>query len=1184
MRSEEAEEAHVFGKTLYRHLLRQRMRASCILSVLTSTFVVSACVKDLDTTPPPARTVSLGEKIYLELCNRIASGEDPGDVAGIRSRPVCELGLAPGATAGPKLKALYRYRASLIHALNDAIPAEITTDANTLVTSLLPLYDQGIMQPTTRAAAALLAELAADPQSIAGMARMSQREGYRPPAMAPGLIQPLLRYPQLQAFTRVLMNTVGEGSGGKPIFDQLLLATQHTLRNSDDLLLDPADPQHLYLDARDMVLSENAAHSDGTDRWVIRRDHRGMAMVHTINNQIPFPFSDRNRDGFADINDAGQFIDAQGAPIRVPAPFPVTGIVADADIPSIADTTNVTDVAHLTSNSQPSQTVIPERRDSNGLLLSPTGLPVYEYINVSQTLLAGLMLETRELVKQHPGILIDSIAPIQLLLGTPSAQTYTFANGEQMHFNGYDVDRSPLLDLMHAAHFMLDKPFFPPAVAAQSEIVSTQEVPLAEMVDLFNKVSDWLDEPAFANAELAKNNILLDELLALLIEIANEDSTSIHAGQTYTLLGRLIEAFKDDHVQALGPLFAKQMRYRDYVNYNPANINGPPIGSLSTPVDRNRPDVFDNRSVFQRFLHLVHDTNGAKMCNKDHAVVSTASLRSKAPAICNAVPVMCDIPLFGTDRNGDGRVDRDTEGYAPCALFQIDNMAIFYLESIVGQATMTFKDQTLERLTNLPGLLGLNQDLLEVLSEIDGFRKHPTAPALNRLIFAPRNEAIRELIDAPLGIDGASLESRHPGTIFAWELGGFYDNIRPLAQAFVDHGRADLLADMMSILHRHWPSIHNDTTQNIDPNLPAYSHKSGAVQFEELLARTMDEGRMMQANRDLLAAAAFVQVPDHTGTMVSGQDVIVQMLQYLLKPDPIIAFRNGGMIYTRADGHPVAGPMAPAHLLVQALRDADNALDRSIPLRKAFTDSLTYARKQFLPVTHDIDGTHFANRRAYLATQAVTAFAAKQIQRHVTVGDLSTWARDLPNDTRDKLRHPITASLVQLLDLANNNDPLQQNIDQMVLYMLDNTSAASPFGMTVSNVVDQLQALADITSLKPFIHHMAGAFTLNEGLIDSSLRMMQHVDPLDPHGILPRLLSNVVTVVHHGSVLDQSQPIPLQVFADVITAVQRTQPGPTSPLTSADAKAICTSVGDFLIDDYRGLERLSKLITNRHWP
>lgn len=62
-------------------------------------------------------------------------------------------------------------------------------------------------------------------------------------------------------------------------------------------------------------------------------------------------------------------------------------------------------------------------------------------------------------------------------------------------------------------------------------------------------------------------------------------------------------------------------------------------GSCSHKPDRPRPDSGFNRSVFQRFLHLINDSNHARMCNKDGATVSVDGLPIGSFAACDGFQI-----------------------------------------------------------------------------------------------------------------------------------------------------------------------------------------------------------------------------------------------------------------------------------------------------------------------------------------------------------------------------------------------------------------------------------------------------------------------------------------------------------------------------------------------------------------
>ena len=61
------------------------------------------------------------------------------------------------------------------------------------------------------------------------------------------------------------------------------------------------------------------------------------------------------------------------------------------------------------------------------------------------------------------------------------------------------------------------------------------------------------------------------------------------------------------------------------------------VADMSTPVDRSKPDTGFNRSAMQRFLSLIHDTNGVTASNKSYDNATSATLVTTNAALVGVV-------------------------------------------------------------------------------------------------------------------------------------------------------------------------------------------------------------------------------------------------------------------------------------------------------------------------------------------------------------------------------------------------------------------------------------------------------------------------------------------------------------------------------------------------------------------
>ena len=773
--------------------IRRTLSYTIGLALLSLTAL--SCAPDLDThrnfAPDADADRSAGVVIYEEVCQRVAHNDHPTDITGARGLDVCRRGIEPDAATSPRLTALHKQRSHLISALNTVIAPDMVQDAKTLLQDMLPLFDRGVMRQQAESVAALSQQWAQDVAALAALQRIAGRDGYSPRSTSLALVRATLQYPDIDALSGGLLNVLGNDNpvGAWPAL-QSSLSAQLAHAPGQLLMSDTVS----YAVWRDFLLAKEPHVTRAqAPSYVVRRDLRGIAVAARVQGAFVGPFFDADGDGLADVNASGQFVDASGDVLRVPTPF---GSRRDG-----------------------------ARRDVHGRPVNAANLLLYEYIDAAHTTLAGIVEQGRALLQNHPEAALQWAPVVKAALGPTDKQDHVFADGATLTFDGTSDATSPLLDLSHALAYLTNQEVAPEALDLVQRLWTHHEEPLARGVDLGWQIHDWLQEPALSGAALEPNNSLLDDLLTVATDIVREPG----------LLKDILAAMRDPLSLQLANRFAEQMRYKDRIDYNLADINAPADGDFVTPVDRTQPDDFENRSVLQRMLHMVHDTAGLQLCNQAYYE------------------------------------------FAPCQLFKIDNAALFYLQSMMGtaQLRLTFGDDEVLAAafsTSLPD----GHSAMEWYTGIDGFAfvegttnapayavYSVTPQAAARLLFAVYDERVPP--DAPyaegLGrtrdlmartrLDGKPLDQLHAGTLFAWEKNGMFEQLQPLLNAFAAHHREDLLLKVMDVLHLHWGSKHGFTTRNDDATLQDFSHKTGLVHFEDLLARALTQGRALDVLAEL---------------------------------------------------------------------------------------------------------------------------------------------------------------------------------------------------------------------------------------------------------------------------------------------------------------------------------------------
>ena len=154
-----------------------------------------------------------------------------------------------------------------------------------------------------------------------------------------------------------VLPTLVDGGGSKAEWDALITAVGATMGDAN--ATHDATGSTAAKIANDFLLTENADLGEATPLVMVRRDWRGIAKVALVAGNVPAPFVDADGDKLADVDAAGRFVDASGAVIMAPTPFATTGDVWT--------------------------------RDDQGRAVDGSNTPIYEYFDVTKTLLGSML-------------------------------------------------------------------------------------------------------------------------------------------------------------------------------------------------------------------------------------------------------------------------------------------------------------------------------------------------------------------------------------------------------------------------------------------------------------------------------------------------------------------------------------------------------------------------------------------------------------------------------------------------------------------------------------------------------------------------------------------------------------------------------------------------------------------------
>lgn len=1118
------------------------MKTSARLVALVTCYglVTAGCHEPLDTTRTPVDTGTFGQTVVTLVCKRVSYLEDLADggttdVRGDTYREICREGLAPPEAAPASLKALLADFDDLVGAVDTMFPADFLDRLQAYLTSneFLASYDDGTTTAAIDALIGLLELIAADDGAMASLERLNVRLGYKPLQPALGAVRAAINYPEMHELLLVLSQAITEGGGARVEWQNLVEALAITLRNTEQTTeLD--DPERTSRLAVDLLLAEQPLL--GTSRTIplARRDARGLVEPAALTGM----FVDQDGDGRADTNAVGQFVDAAGQVIAAPAPFTLPAGEEELPWPY---------------------------RDAEGRALDGEGgAPVYRYVDVDNTVLSALSRDGVQLFDPSKGTALDLLRGVSALMGTRQEVTRAYDDGGSLTYRGYDVATSPLLDMVYGFLQVLRDPAVYDLLDLARTLIVDHEPEVARLAEALIRAARMGD--LHPEAVIPEEAPLWDDLVPVIKRVLDNP----------TLTTALLRALERPEVKDLGDRFLKFMTYKD--RFDIADDQSV-TGSFATPVDRAAADNAFNRSIFQRILHVINDSNGAQACNKQGARV---------------VDPFIGITL-GT--------------YNQCALFQVNNLAVFYLQSIAyakngaGQyicetAAGAFDGTTTASTPqgcvsqgrrprpkanfnyNWGGVVSTSLDLfggdefLEDTVGITGMRTHPTPQALNRVLFLdPTPDYLTNIIDPMRDKEGDLYQAQHAGTLPVWELEGFYDQIRPIVQAFADANAEQIFVDFLSVLHKHWPTEDSITHQSVDPSAPGYVFGSGGMTYEPLMIDIMADGAVLDTLVDIAPTLNAVTAAGKTYPTIARNAA-----HFLLSPLAGLTDRAGNTTSVTADGRDVP-VLSPWQVIADAYDGKHARIAEVAGEGTAWTDSISEV-VDVLVRGHDIPtvGWRFQNPRFRGVSVALIDFLRARLTRHDQLGDRTAWlSSEMPGDLQDILGGPVLAGAADFILSLQAEPETREQLEKMMAYLVDEVSYGEAFGTTVTAVADLLQLAMSDPDIAPLARVVGDALSPERGWLDAHLTFVRRAREADTDRALIDLMVHMYDETAAGRTA-------LGDLIDGISEVHRARPYDDlgKRYTAEDFRALLRGLAGFLDEEKRGLRKFISIIQDRN--
>ncbi len=920
-------------------LTRQNHATSYVvwgLGLLASGAITPGCAPEFDATRVATKRGTVGEEVFGAFCDRIAADALREDLTGGSFHNVChrsdegafadrvDFAKLPSLrenaqdVAGnvvsaetqtlnrdraiARVEVLVKHRDSLIKALDSMLkdtqipvvdrtnpdptascnaPAasgerSFQSELTELLARMGPLYHDGTLPGTTQSLVPIFEALAKDTNAQGALRRMNPRVGYRPATNAVGVGRAVAAYSGLRSFATSAIKLVSVDSdpyavnppldvrGARvpvagPYYGQLskfLEVNEAELANTKTdaiaLLGTPkldavgryilSRPRDFSEGAKELLLSSADGLGGGASFYLVKRDARGYAMPALDGTKLASPFVDKDSDGLADIDSSGAYVTSDGS--TPPAPFAVPG------------EGNVS-------------------RDKDGFALDKAGKSLYQYVDLDKTFATRVVSDLAPLVSTDNEAILKALAGAYALLGkSGTASVKNYADGKGVAYSSFDPASSPLVDLIYASGQVVGDRTSDNTLQLTGKLLTTQRDQFARVIG----AALWGKERAdtYTTLKLKSDSTLWDEIIDVLIKIVKVPG----------LLEEILPAMAHPDSEAFGSIFGNFLKFKDRISYDPNNVNGPAKnlttgvsgGEMVTVVDRNAKITATNRSAFMRFAMMIHDTRGVTSCNKPKAVVHA-----------QLAGIALDVPSLLTHAS---RCLTGSCYFNECEVYKIDDMSVFYLDSVIGEPPIPYKKNPAVNkgtfyirdsvMANgvIGGIGAATVSLIEDSSGITGFyttsnsRDLRSKPEwLNRLVFFDTDKPgtytktadfIRDLqgkyigasicptrtitdpqddwetasdkkIKIPDCANGDWLQQRSPDTIFVWEKLAFYNTIRPMVRVLAKYDQEDIFLEMLEILYKHMPNT-DVTTNECRMSGGRTCTKEGLVSYEPLLA------------------------------------------------------------------------------------------------------------------------------------------------------------------------------------------------------------------------------------------------------------------------------------------------------------------------------------------------------------
>ena len=1034
------------------------------------------------------------------------------------------------------------HRDEFIDAVDKSLYREDYDAANQLFIDIVPLYENNLYPGMLRKIGVVVNEVRNTPDAVRGLHYLLHSpdvELHMDQANPFGLVFGYNELPEItdEMLDLILKHTTGTRNATNQMLRELSIA-------ASDLEPDP-NPTRFIRRAFDTLFTPDDDYTPSGEyepQIVVKLDDRGRAVLRgEAGASVKAPFVDSDRDGHADMDEDGYYVLSNGKRV---SPFNTeAGVSPEFSL------------------------------SANGELLKD-GEPVFETFDLQKTPLAYLLREGDTLLENTT--LDQALRAAQTLLGTPTS--YTDEHGEYTGFERF----SGVAQLLAAVLTTLDHDSVGPNFEAAIWLLKHDKDVVARMLRDLEIIFDIVDETP---SNFSADNNLIDRLLPELLKLA----------QVPGFLDELLVALDDPMAANIAPILSELASVKNsFISVDPNSIyegcfqncesqfvqgtfermnciracpRDEVLGTVKT--EHDKPESFENRSIFQRITHLMWETSETPY------EVHTTHVSYKD-------------------------TDLSTLGAALGSLMSFDNLAEAYLLTYTQDLKLV--EHISPTFINLASLIGADgetvADLLTKLVDNMFNLKLSTVPKtsevtrlFNRAILRSETESFSLELNVAICKSGHRCLEVNADTLLAIEASGLADALYPIVRVFNKYGQAAAFARIAAIVFEYYPTgvctdckyeyVSYDEADNMTVIKPLEMVPMDFRSFEPVLIRALAETNIVADTGALCDALLNVELSD--GTRLTQR--FERFVEYLLTPDPELTNIMGKTFtYDPADFR--IKPLSPAYLYIDGIRAISDLLDENPTTEDQLTEALDGIKDITIHTIERPDGSiGFEKPAGIHIITSVLELLLDLFNEHTAAGDRKAWINEIAiPEVLDLLSGRLLYAYFELFNELDSDPDGLEKFRRMVLHVME-SGKESPQKLVgaayllVGWILEQehlynlLRALA--SPIDPDRVWTTEGFS-DLSFVTTILTTVNAFNQCDPTHVFNRVAYNLFET-------DNRKRANLLRLMDIGYDLFRREPGSDAPETAEDTKVLLDFAYDLFTDDDRGVERIFKVIDYTIW-